>query len=76
MIRQEDLWSAPPLPLNHLRDASATQQVFHFYRMKNTWFYVTLCICFSVRGKILGCDLPHSKYSVELSIQYAVGKDN
>lgn len=41
VVRQEDLWSALPLPLNHLAGDSASQQVFCRYRMKNACLYVT-----------------------------------
>lgn len=41
VVRQEDLWSALPLPLNHLAGDSASQQVFRRYRMKNACLYVT-----------------------------------
>lgn len=53
MVRQEDLWSALPLLLNHLRGDSASQQVFHRYGMKNTWLYVTLSLCVSVSAIFL-----------------------
>lgn len=53
MVRQEDLWSALPLLLNHLRGDSASQQVFHRYGMKNTWLYVTLSLCVSVSAVFL-----------------------
>lgn len=52
VVRQEDLWSALPLPLNHLTGDSASQQVFRLHRMKNACLYVTPGLRPSAEGAI------------------------